>query len=536
MSRFIKSKINLHDSTQLQTAFDYYILDRLSASSGTKKQRYDLEIYLFFPPQLNISPETYSKDDFYSDLKPLLRLKSPRYNYKDYCGESKKGYSPIKEMQQILKNLGENNSFISKKEFITKIGFLGCSLRSYFCRRLTRLEKKIRLARKSDKPIDDYHSFYIDLKRYQRIFMKWARLVNIATQPQYKDIKWLKKELFLLNDYLCISIREQLAKAYEAYLKVEINNAASKRLSERFILLNNKLLEYSSFYHIDYVSSDSNISDKEKFSLRFSYLKRYFTQNLYLFLHERKTLFSRSQAAYIAAASAAALWALVANIFIWYRLSFGGYKALFDLSGHVISVSSILIFLAFIIAYVLKDRIKEYGRSKFQRSFLRFLPDVTEKIIHRNFSNDKINIGTIYEYQNFISSPSDIPNEILNFRSYKLGSKKAEVEYIIHYHKKIVFNAKTIKKISHAVETIRDVIRFDVRRYIRRLDDPEQRITFMDSDAKVESIELPKVYYLDMIFHYSHQSLSGQKQKVALEGKRLILNKDGLVKIIQKDV
>ena len=83
MSRFIKSKIDLHDSTQLQTAFDYYILDRLSASSGTKKQRYDLEIYLFFPPQLNISPETYSKDDFYSDLKPLLRLKSPRYSYKD---------------------------------------------------------------------------------------------------------------------------------------------------------------------------------------------------------------------------------------------------------------------------------------------------------------------------------------------------------------------------------------------------------------------------------------------------------------------
>ena len=76
--------------------------------------------------------------------------------------------------------------------------------------------------------------------------------------------------------------------------------------------------------------------------------------------------FKKRQIAYMTAAGFAAIWALVANLLIWHKLKFEGYRSFFDYSDGFLGFSSSILVLAFICAYILKDRIKDLGRDKFQ--------------------------------------------------------------------------------------------------------------------------------------------------------------------------
>jgi hypothetical protein len=521
MAKFIKSKVNLHDRTQIQTAFDYF-LAKDSSKSG-KMQRFDLEIYFFFPPQFNIHPHTYSKEDFYQDLHPLLRLKAPAYSYKNFIGTD--------EVPSVFKSLVDKICNVKnpeqEKQVIEEIRLVGCSFRSYLLKSINRL---IKLTNKGDleDPNFSFQMILETLKKYYQVFSKWTFVVEKVAGQQNINSK-LIKEIGLLNEYIVYSLQVSLANLLVAQEKKWINKIGKKlQIIRRVKSLGKILTIYAKQKRINFVNKNSSSSDKESFSMRLSYLKRRVSQVLYLNLQEKKSFFSKSQLAYMLAAAFAASWALLANIFIWYKLGFGGYQSL---SESALGVTGFLILLAFIGSYILKDRLKDYGRQRLQRGLLSFLPDHSEKVWYEDHSGQKHTIGKVSEYQDFVK-PELLPPEIVHQRHFKLGKKLAEYEDIIHYHKSISLNDRKIKNISSDLSSIKDIIRLNVKRFISHLDDPVKNFCSFDNKGNLIKVELPKVYYFDMIFHYSQKLRSGKILQTAIDSKRILLNKKGVVRII----
>jgi hypothetical protein len=516
MAKFITSKVDLHDRTQIQTVFDYFLA---KDSRSNRTQRFDLEIYFFFPPQFNIHPHTYSKEDFYQDIRPLLRLKSPAYSYKDFIGTKEKSSVIDGLLEKILKA----DSFTKQKKVTEDIRLIGCSLRSYFGNYIDRL---IYSARKgTDKDISAEVTLDT-LKNTFQVFIKWSSLVEKVSGQKNIHSK-LIKEVGLLNEYIVYFLQDNLALLLTMQeRKIDHQTPTKIRITRRVRLFGCLLIKYAKRKRINFVNNDSSSRDKESFSMRLSYLKRRVSQVLYLNLKEKKSLFSKSQLAYILAAAFAASWALVANVFIWYKL--GSYQ---KLSDSALGITGVLLLLAFVGSYILKDRLKEYGRTKLQKGMLSFLPDHSEKVWYEDHSGQIHNIGKINEYKEFVSFNS-LPHEVIHQREFNLGKKLAEHESIIHYRKSITIDDRKIKKISADISSIQDIIRLNVKRYVSRLEDPMQSFHSFSEKGKVTEVRLPKVYYFDMIFHYSQRLKSGRMLEAAINSKRILLNKKGIVRVV----
>ena len=234
--------------------------------------------------------------------------------------------------------------------------------------------------------------------------------------------------------------------------------------------------------------------------MRLAYLKKRMWQTLYLEVKDKASLFKRRQLAYIAAAGFAALWALLANILMWQKLNFQGYSSFFDYSDGFWGFSTYLLVLAFISAYILKDRIKDFGREKFQKGLFRNLPDTTEQIWYDDErAKKRFSIGTIHESQQFLESDLEVPLEIKKIRKNRLKEKFIDQETIIHYHKRILLDTRKIKQLGKDLTAIRDIIRLSVKRYVTRLDDPEEASYFLAEEGLMKLAMLPKVYYIDLV-------------------------------------
>ena len=90
---------------------------------------------------------------------------------------------------------------------------------------------------------------------------------------------------------------------------------------------------------------------------------------------------------------------------------------------------------------------------------------------------------------------------------------------------------KVINKINLNIFAVRDIIRLNLKNYISRLGDPYFKTRLLTSEGKSKRIEVPRVYYIDLVLNYSQKDQSGQMQHIALDCRRLIVIKEGLVRL-----
>lgn len=547
MKKLTKLSVKIHDKTQLETVINY------SFSSGgkerilEKKQKYEVDVYFFFPPQLNINKSSYSKEDFYEDLRPLIRLKEPNYSYDDFITDKDSiKQSPFDFLFEKLVLLSENNEVINNQELINELRILSCSIADYISKTSRDLAKDLKSLSKKEKKKEKkteeltsderiYQTGILILKKLFLIFRAWQRIfskIESLDQDKFQD---LKKEVSLLDENLLSIFYRGISRIFYCYEKYSFfseglnSKKFYRRLKSWFAIIRHHY-KVKPYFMLTYESSRY---EKESYAMRLAYLKKRMWQVLYLDVKDKASFFKRRQLAYIIAAGFAAIWALVANLLIWHKLNFHGYSSFFDYSDEWFGFSSYLLILAFISAYILKDRIKDFARDKFQGGIFNRLPDSTEQIwYYDKITKKKSSIGMIYESQQYIDDLQSLPLEIRQYRFNRLKGRFIEQEDIIRYYKKILLDTRKIKKLGKDLTAIKDIIRHSVKRYITRLDDPEETNFLMSKEGIMKMAMLPKVYYIDMVIKYSQEASNDVPEEVIFECRRLILNKEGLVRIV----
>jgi hypothetical protein len=248
----------------------------------------------------------------------------------------------------------------------------------------------------------------------------------------------------------------------------------------------------------------------EEYAFRVSVLKKYAASVLYLSTAVYREGRGMEQFLFALAAGLSMIFATMVAFYSQYQ--FGNFSFPF--------------FVALVLAYMLKDRIKEFGRHLFAtqlqtRLYDRRIDIRTQDGLHK--------LGILREKMSFVQE-ADVPKPVLKARNKDLFSdldNDGRGETIICYSKEIVLYRKAFQKVYANVADItglNDIIRYDIRPFLRKMSEPIQERPYLE-DGQIKQALCHKVYRVNLVSRY--QSIHPQKQKLHRR-LCLILDQNGI--------
>lgn len=538
----VKSTFAAHDRTQLETVFDYPVVP--SMAGVTRKQKYVVEAWFFYPPQMGVSPQTYTKDKFYADLRPLVRFREPRYSFRELIGLSG-SRSPIKFLEEYVRQVADGHPPATIQRAISEARIFGCSFASYFLKRMGKRTKSIRKVHKYIATVYDEDGkgtqsleHYLDetrelLSKAMYLLKEWRKLMVEAESLNQDYLKPLVNELKFVDEYCTYRLRDgvanlmRVATELDPRLVPEIDYLSFLR---RCVAMNRLERWYAKKRGYSWIDEDSTDDEVEKYMYRRGVLKRRTWGVLYLNIRTRPLFEFQRQLGAMAAAGLAALWWVIAMYFITLRggAFIGGNGSA---SNDFWQSSGFLIVTASMIAYVLKDRIKENGRSFFSGKIFNQVPDNSERILYEPATEAAIEVGNVNEYTRFVP-PEDLPLEVKQIRmqSYADDLEAEDApKSIIHYKKVVELYPRAISMLDYPIRAVHDILRINIAGYLTRLDDPQAGTDIISIDGRLSSLKLPKVYQMHIVLRHSLQHR--RDQQIVYDHFKLVLNKRGIIRI-----
>jgi hypothetical protein len=185
-------------------------------------------------------------------------------------------------------------------------------------------------------------------------------------------------------------------------------------------------------------------------------------------------------------------------------------------------------FVALVVSYMLKDRIKELSRYYFAKKISPKYYDNKTSISVK----DKV-IGFSKESFDFIAD-ENTPSDILRVRN-RIPLIEADNRYskekIILYRKTVHINRKMLdENTNYDIDGVVEIVRLNMLSYMRKTDNPEVPLFVLNENEMVDKIMGIKNYYLNIILQYKHEEDENFKRY------RVGFNRDGINSIEEMKV
>ena len=476
---------------------DNYSVEFKSGISITNKEskedtsEFMINTWIFVPDSLDINSDTYSKGQFYRDVKTNLRLITPIYSLSELLTE---GRGPFRRLHDAVDKLFlDPNSEELTENFSYQIKMLMCILKSALRREVNAICKSQR-----DEDILSGVSKYVDnIVRIRNQYRGYQESIN-ETVLKSEHRQWfafgdeflgniIEQHAFLLLRQLKDSSAYSSVKPIVTYL---INEELDYKRSRGFMLLNRKDEKKNSL-----VISQRNI------------LKKIMESDLFLHVIIKKDGALAKQVYYGIAAAVAMIFATVISFVATQR--FGNFTT--DL------------FVILVISYVFKDRIKDIMRYYFTSNLSKKYFDNKLNLSIRNQE-----IGFIKEAFDFVDE-AKLSEDIRTLRN-RLPLVEAENrvygEKIIRYRKCVSLSAKELERYKeYHLTGINDITRFNLMQYIQKMDNPTIPLYDLNEFEGYETFEGVKVYSLYFILKCVSDTNEYNKKY------RILFNRTGITDI-----
>lgn len=509
---FLASSNSVHDRTQFQSKFDFEL-------SGREAKAYEVDLYMFLPHNMGVNAESYPRESFYADLTHLLRVRTP---------EVARG--PEQELR--IPDLTAADQYFEARLDL---------------RARRQLEELV---------IHDVKLFgclvYTELKKLQgeaanppTALTFWSRQMMVRLEQVHCELRdyreryvWRLKEddslipdevrrAFLLTD-------EYLSYRLESVL-IGMHRGLQPVADQCADLLDQigALLMGEQAYRNEHVEAarEREKARAETHYYRLGLLKKYVSDVLFLrtVRVQRDYVYRNFVAAF--GAALAAFFATLANIQTAQMMTGADDNKLRLLTILVLGVT----------AYVFKDRIKDLSKDYFNSKVKSWLPDYDVQMFYRFFDErgqaSEVHLGDSQEYTRYLprrSVPADV--DYIRDLGHRAELEPERNEVVIHYNKRMLLKppGELHEHLAQArVRRIHDVLRFDVSRFLAKLDNPQKRLSYFDGE-EIVTIEAPKVYHLNLIFRYTvthYEEEQPVRRQLEVERLRVILNKAGILRI-----
>lgn len=483
----IEKNVKIHDKFSLELKFGY------STRRKVKENLFEVNTWIFIPNSLDINRQTYSKTDFYKDLKTNIRLITPEFLLRDMADRKK---SPFIHLEDSFNALAASPTRGNTREYEHQIkmfsSILKSSLRDHREHIIRNIETEDR-----DYLISNY------LRSSRDILANYRSLRHIIAVPTVSGELF---SLYLLGDEFISNLIEQ-----HTFLLADEIRKLFPELSRQTGPMLVDLIRGENDYRKSKgfpVAECRGEEEIRELIYRRGVLKKLFESQLFLATRKKKDGFIAEQLIYSIAAGFAMIFAT--GIAFVFQQKYGNF--------------TIPLFLALVVSYMLKDRIKELTRYYFAGKLKKIFFDHKTSI---SVTPEK-SVGWCKESFDFVSAEK-VPADILRKRSKSLALEAQSArgwEKVVLYRKLMKLDRPSLDGIfTHFTITgVNDIIRFNVSNFIHNMDNPEIPFKTL-TDNGYEELDGQKVYYLTFVIDLKYD---GENQ---LTLYRVTFNRSGILKV-----
>lgn len=482
--RQINDDFVIHDKYRFELKFDY------NFTYSKKNKPYQIDTYFFIPASLDINEETFTKSEFYNNLQNYIRLNTPQYNLQSILNKSTGPLSLLLKSINLIqseKNIKNNLRCAYNLKMFTAI--VKDSIKNSF----ETIQKKIKSKKDTKTEIDNFIK-YIPL--ISNTFKKLKK--NIKNIPLIEKIS-LSALYQSTDEFLSLFIEKtsyEIIQLLQKYKKFPTSIKPLKKIAYKELTYRDKA-HYNSVPLLKGTNKD--------FLYRFSVLKKIVSSVLFLSIKRINRAKRVEQIWFGIAAGLAMVFSTLITLFASWK--YGNFTSSF--------------FLLIILAYILKDRIKDLMKFYFTHSFMQSIYDNEIKIFG---PLNRLKMGVLKEAIFFIGQEK-IEQNITEMRNRDTLLNNSELkESVILYRKKVKLFPKQLNKVYYKGNSIHDITRLNVNPFLLKMDNPYKNIFTLNND-KITKLKAARTYHINIIIKLKTET------EIIYKRFRLILSRNGIVKI-----
>jgi hypothetical protein len=488
-----------HDRYQVELKLDYQL-------NRGGKTHYRISTYLFVPRSLGITAESYPKDELYRDIKNYIRIKTPEMSLRGFIGDD---LSPLQTVQHILARPSWYLDEELNSQLVHTVRLFGAMFKSSLREHLNLVDRRIEAAAPGAK-IHPLIGNLIDemVEQSEKVSTRYRMLY-----PEF-NMPYVRKEVFLthllVDEYISLLMEEAATELFKIVMRY-YDGAEQLPYSQQLSKIVEKETEhrlgrgYASILKID--------DENEAYAFRASVIKKYISGVLHLSIDADREGKGVEQ---VLLALAAGISMVFATIVAFYFQS-------------VYGTFTFPAFVALIVGYMFKDRIKVLGQTLFAG---KLHANLFDRRINVKTLDGKYKLATLREKITFLEE-SEISHEVRAARRkdpFADLDNNEQGETVICHTKDIVLNADLFRKAFAGLPRIsglNDIIRYDIHRYLQKMDDPvEDQLLLHEGELKV--VQSQRVYHVNVVSQYSS---TGPRHEKIYRQMRLVLNRLGIKRI-----
>ncbi len=417
--------------------------------------------------------------------------------------------SPLDAVKHIVQEANWYQDDDSNERLVNALKLFGAMFKSALREHLNLVEKRLKTAlskgniqalvenlidefiRQSRQISDRYRSFYAELN---------LPIVREDTFLAYT----------LVDEYSSLLIEESATELFRLVSRHYENENRSKCLEDL-----NQIVEGERSHRLahGYGSILKPGDANEVYAFRSSVLKKYVSSILHLSTDAQRE--GRGMEHFLMAIAAGASMVFATVVAFYFQSVYGNF--------------TFPAFVALVVGYMFKDRIKELGRALLSDKLHAFLYD---RRINIRTVDGKYKLAVLREKITFISE-KDLPEPVLAARHkdpFADLDNEGMGETIICHTKDIVLDGDLFPKAFKGIPKVsglNDIIRYNVQPYLRKMADPVEEQLLLE-DGQLKKVHTHKVYHINVVSRY--KSIS-PKIEILYKRMRLVLTRKGIKRI-----
>ena len=446
-----------------------------------KMRHNDFSVYMwiFVPNSLDINPSTYSKADFYRDVKSNIRLITPRFLMRDIVGNEQ---SPAGRLRTAMERMASDPTRTAIAEYETQIKIFAAIVKSALREEVLHINSEGQ--RKEDIRLLSEHFCH----NATTIVEAYRGLRPIINTP---SISPAVRECFHYGDeFISYTLNQSTYRLIKRL--IEDRDLYAEQIEMAASLIRHEE-NYRAQMNYRRVQENDSLENRDLIYTH-GVLKKYVESALYLRVPKKRDGVMIEQIYLSIAAGLSMIFATIVSFYFQQR--YGNFTWPF--------------FLVLVISYMGKDRIKELARYYFAHRKGRKYFDNKAKI-----SIGERTIGWIKEGVDFLQR-SKIPQEVMRLRE---KDKIAPAEQFIMDDKVLLYRkwvhidrAEMAANNIYHTDGINDIIRLNVNSLIHKMDNPYLSLPRLDAENNLHCIDCKKVYFLNIVMQYQFDGKTDYKR------------------------
>lgn len=465
------------------------------ARSKVKLNTFRMNLWVFIPGSLDINRRTYSRADFYKDIISNIRLITPVFLLRDIAKEDS---IPFSYLESSFSRLASSYSKNSVADFEYQIKMFSAIFKSA-------IRDQINYIFSLQNSTDRDMLFQELLDNIENVLIRYRSLSKVIQTPTVPQKYYNYYEFG--DEFLSNTVDNHLFVTLDQHCSKENEFANRFRDKIRSVIKREESYKQKKNYPVVSENVDNKNTDLVH---RKGMLKKFIESDLFLDAKKKRDGVLTEQIYFSLAAGLSMVFATA--VAFSFQQKFGNF--------------TMPLFVALVVSYMLKDRIKELMRHYFahQRGSKYFDSKTTVSIKENQIGWSKEGFDFVPEFK--------VPQEILKIRNRSAlleADNRFAREKIILYRKLVHVDRDMLDANSkYFIEGINEIIRISVHSFINKMDDPDTMLYKIGDEGELRKIKALKVYYLNFVIELKYEDFLQYKYY------RLIFNRNGIIRIEER--